>query len=290
MENMTRTSRRSFLQSAPLACTGLPALAQQKALSAIGVQLYTVRTILPRNPSQVLEDIESIGYREIEATADHLDIIWPALRKTKLAPVSLHLGMGLFAAGKEDDLKRAVDDAKSRGFQFVVYPYVMPEERGGADVYQRLAQRLNAAGKLASTAGLQLCYHNHAFEYQPIDSSTPLAILMDQTDPKWLALELDVFWASIGGHDPVEILEKYSGRVPLVHLKDKAKDTPVQYNEQVAPTAFKEVGKGALDFPAILRAASAHGVKHYFVEQDQTPGNPIDSLRDSFGYLRKLRY
>lgn len=101
---------------------------------------------------------------------------------------------------------------------------------------------------------------------------------------------MDVFWVSVGGGDPVELLRRYAGRVPLIHLKDKAAGTPVQYNEAVAGTAFKEVGAGTLDFAAILRAASTAGVKHYFVEQDSTPGDPLASLRQSFDYLHGLKY
>jgi sugar phosphate isomerase/epimerase len=103
-------------------------------------------------------------------------------------------------------------------------------------------------------------------------------------------LELDVFWASVAGHDPVELIKQHGDRIALVHLKDKAKDQPVQYNETVPPTAFKEVGRGSIDFPAVLRASTSAGVKHFFVEQDQTPGNPIDSLKISYDYLHKLKF
>jgi sugar phosphate isomerase/epimerase len=102
-------------------------------------------------------------------------------------------------------------------------------------------------------------------------------------------LELDVFWVSITGADPVALLGQSSGRVALVHLKDKARDTPRETDERrVAPGAFKEVGSGTLDFPAILKAAAAAGVEHYFVEQDHTPGDPLASLAASYKYLQSL--
>jgi sugar phosphate isomerase/epimerase len=105
-----------------------------------------------------------------------------------------------------------------------------------------------------------------------------------------VAFELDAFWVSVAGLDPAEFIQKLSGRVPLIHLKDKAAGTPVMYKESVPPATFKEVGSGVMDFPKLLRAAAAAGVEHYFVEQDQTPGDPVDSLRKSFGYLSKLNY
>ena len=105
-----------------------------------------------------------------------------------------------------------------------------------------------------------------------------------------VSLELDVFWVSVAGGDPAEMIQRLSGRVPLLHLKDKAQGTPVMYKESVPRTAFKEVGNGVLDWPKVLRAAAAANVAHYFVEQDQTPGDPVDSLRQSFSYLSRLDY
>ena len=135
-----------------------------------------------------------------------------------------------------------------------------------------------------------MCYHNHAFEFRAHQGTTPFEVLLKETDKDTVSLELDVFWASVGGHDPVEILNQHSGRVALLHCKDKAKDFPVQYNERVPPDAFKEVGRGSIDFPAVLGAATKAGVKHFFVEQDRTPGNPLDSLKISYEYLHNLSF
>src|SRR5262249_12085660 len=110
------------------------------------------------------------------------------------------------------------------------------------------------------------------------------------TDPKLLGIEMDVFWVSVAGHDPVELLRKLSGRVPLLHVKDKAAGTPDRFNEGVLRTAFKEAGQGVVDWPRVLAAAKSAGVRHYFVEQDQTPGDPVESLRQSYHYLSNLDY
>jgi sugar phosphate isomerase/epimerase len=110
-----------------------------------------------------------------------------------------------------------------------------------------------------------------------------------KTDPALVKFEVDVFWLTVGGVDPVAFLKEHKGRVPLLHLKDKASDQKVQYNENVPKATFKEVGSGSIDFPAILRTAKDIGVKHYFVEQDQTPGDPLASLKQSFTYITGLR-
>src|SRR5258708_27024823 len=125
---------------------------------------------------------------------------------------------------------------------------------------------------------MTLAYHNHAFEFQGAEGQRPFDILMERTDPKLVKLEMDVFWVSTAGQDPVALLKQYPGRVALLHLKDKAAGAPVRFSEDVGHEAFKEVGSGSLDFAAILKAAKAAGGQHYFVEQDFCPGNPIDSL------------
>lgn len=280
-------TRRTFL---PTALLPLAPLARAKTLPAIGVQLYTVRSVMPAEPLVTLKAIRDIGYKEAEATFGGLDKIAPLIKQSGLKPVSLHLDFALFLPGKEKEMTAALADAKKYGFQYVVCPYVPPPQRGGLEAMRKLAMRLNSVGAEAKASGLKLCYHNHAFEFEPLEGTTPFDVLMKETKPENMALEMDVFWVSVAGHDPVELLNAQKGRVLLAHLKDKEKSVPVQYKESVDKGAFKEVGHGSLDFPAILKAASAAGVQHYFVEQDQTPGDPVASLKDSYSYLQHLQY
>jgi sugar phosphate isomerase/epimerase len=282
-------SRRTFLQSGTAAAT-LAATGFAKNLKSVGVQLYTVRGVLPEKPAETLKALDAIGYREIEGTQGLLDKIVPALQGTRLKPVSVHIDSKVVTQGSPDDLARALDTFKTSGFSFVVFPYLPPPERGGLDVIKKLADTLNKAGEKCRAAGLRFCYHNHAFEFEPMEGTTPFATLLGNTDPKLLAIEMDLFWVSVAGLDPAAILQKYKGRVPLVHLKDKAKDTPGRFNEGVARTAFKEVGGGTMDWPRILKAAEASGVEHYFVEQDQTPADPVESLKQSFAFVSKVNY
>jgi sugar phosphate isomerase/epimerase len=283
-------SRRQFLQSAPAAAVlaGPPLSAAR--LRDMGVQLYTVRTVLPKQPAETLKAIRDIGYREIEATYAGLDRIWPAVESSGLKPVSIHLDNTLMNAGKEDDLARAIDQIKKWGFAFAVFPYLPPAERGGLEKIRVLCDKLNRAGEKCRAAGLRFCYHNHAFEFEPMEGTTGFQVMMDRLDKNLCGFELDCFWVSVAGHDPVALLRDLSGRVPLVHLKDKEPSTPVMFKESVERSAFKEVGNGSLDWKAVLRAAASAKVERYFVEQDQTPGDPVESLRQSFSFLSKLEY
>jgi sugar phosphate isomerase/epimerase len=283
------TSRRDFLQATSLVAA-LGASGRAAQLKTLGVQLYTVRTVLPQKPQDTLNAIRAIGYQEVEATYAGLDGLWPMLQASGLKPVSIHLDSGSVTQGKPDDLSPIFDQLKKRGFQYAVFPYLPEPERGGIDVIKAIAEKLNRAGEKCRVAGMSFCYHNHAFEFATEKGATLFQVMLEHTDPKLVAFELDVFWVSVAGLDPAEFLQKLAGRVPLLHLKDKAEGTAVMYKESVPPTAFKEVGSGVLDWPKVLRAAAAAKVAHYFVEQDQTPGDPVDSLRQSFGYLSKLSY
>ncbi|MEO7143638.1 MAG: sugar phosphate isomerase/epimerase [Bryobacteraceae bacterium] len=282
---MPMIDRRSFLA---FAASALPAMA--RTLKIVGVQLYTVRSVLPKKPLETLQAIEKIGYREVECTAADLSgPVWTALKQTSMKPVSVHLGTDLFIR-QQDKLPAAIDDAKQRGFQYVVCPYVAPRDRGGADVARKLGETLNKAGEMAHKAGMHLCYHNHAFDFQPTPDGTLLDILLRTADPKYVGLELDIMWAQVAGVDPVSVLKKYGRRVELVHLKNVAPGVAQRYDEGIPRNAFREVGNGVIKIAPVLKAAAQAGVKHYFVEQDQTPGDPVDSLRQSYEYLEKLNY
>src|SRR5262249_40412453 len=152
--------------------------------------------------------IEKIGYSEVEATADNLNQIWPGLKQTSLRPVSIHLDTNLFIR-EQAKLPAALEDAKKRGFEYVVCPYIDPKDRGGIDMMRRLGQNLNKAGEMASKNGLQLCYHNHAFEFAPAGRRTLLDVLMETADPKLVKLELDIMWSRVAGVDPVSVLLRF---------------------------------------------------------------------------------
>ena len=277
--------RRQFLAAAAVSAVRLSGA----KLKTVGVQLYTLRTIIDEKPLEVLQALERMGFRECEVIQGNMEKIWDSLQQTRLKPVSLHLNTAMFTRDRAK-LPAALDDAKKRGFAYVVCPYIAPQDRGGVEVIKRLAETLNQAGAMCANSGLKLAYHNHAFEFEPAGSGTLLDVLMSTSDPKLVTLELDIMWAQVAGVDPVSVLQKYGKRVTLMHLKNVAPGVGPQFNEKVPREAFREVGNGAVDIAAVLRAAEKAGVQHYFVEQDQTPGNPLDSLQKSYQHLERISY
>ena len=283
---MSKTSRRVFLgqTAALLPATRLALLARDaSSFSRVGVELYTVRNVILKDPAATLKAIQDIGYSELEVVYATLDQIWPAIQQTSLKAVSAHVDGKVLT--DQSLVEPTLASLKTKGFEYVVFPYLPNDQRGDLDLYKRLAATFNKIGEHAKSAGLTFCYHNHAFEFEPMKGTMPIQIMLDQTDPSLVFFELDIFWVSVAGHDPVQMLNHHGERVPLLHLKDKQTGFAVQYNESVPKSTFKEVGHGSIDIPAVLKAASQAGVKHYFVEQDQTPGNPVSSLGQSYQYL-----
>ncbi|HTP86003.1 MAG TPA: sugar phosphate isomerase/epimerase [Bryobacteraceae bacterium] len=262
----------------------------------LGAELYTVRQILPHKADITIKRIEDIGYSEVECGRHDLAMLAPILKKYGMTVPSVHLETGLITGQRAEwklparlTWENALDEAKSHGAAFAVIPYVHPHERGNLDDWRALCEKLNKAGETARAAGLTLCYHNHAFELAGEPGKRPIDILIEHTDADLVGLEIDVFWLSVAGQDPAEFVEHHAARVRLIHLKDKVKSMPVLFDEAKAKASdFKEVGNGSLDFPSILRAADKAGVAHYFVEQDHTMHDPVDSLQVSYQHLRAL--
>jgi sugar phosphate isomerase/epimerase len=286
-------TRREWLAAAAATLTA-PAL-QAAMPKPLGAQLYTVRNILMKEPDRIFKTLAEIGYTEVEGNRADLAQLVSKIRQYGLKPISCHIETPLITGKWEPypSLKRmtlddAIDSAKKVGVEYFTMAYISPGARGGEDFFRRTADMMNLAGQKCKKAGMQFAYHNHAYEFGGQPGKRPIDIFVERLDPRFVQFELDVFWLSVAGQDPVEALKKWKGRVALLHLKDKAKDAPHQFSENVPASAFKEVGSGVIDFPAILKAAPAAGVKQYIVEQDQTPGDPLESLRKSFNYLKTV--
>lgn len=269
----------------------------------LGFQLYTVRRLIPAHARETLERVAQIGYREIETSRADNAVAVPLAKEFGLHAVSTHvdtpLVTGNWDAWKEAfpkgapaglSFEKAVDDAAAAGFQYVVVAYLMQGERGSLDTFRRYADQFNKAGETVRKAGMQFCYHHHAFEFGPKEGSRPIDVFLERFDPKLVKFEMDVFWVSVGGQDPVELLKQWKGRVALMHLKDKAPGVKVHYAENLSPNAFREVGYGVVDFKQILAAAPEAGVQHYFVEQDEVAEDPVESLRASYRTLETLKF
>ena len=254
----------------------LCALAQPRPLWRPGLQLYTVRDALGADRERTLESVAGAGYREVElaglpgVTAQAMQA---SLKRHGLDAPSMHASYDRLRR----DFDSVLQEARILGANYLVCPSVDAGERKTAAGWKRVCKTLNGIGRAVRSHGLMLAYHNHDFEFVPFaDGTTPFDLLMTDTDPRDVKLELDVYWVAKAGLDPVQHLLNGQERIVLVHLKDLAAD---------GSTA--EVGSGVLDMQQIVRTALVAGVRHLFVEQDDST-DPLASIAASFRLLERL--
>lgn len=265
--------------------------ATQTFSAPLGVELYTVRGDLGDKTEETLRRVADIGYVEVEHNWAEVKQMLPWLNELGMRPVSIAVDTAL---ATNPDLAETLDstaaEVKEAGADYLMFPALPEALRGDLDAYRSFSDQFNEAGAIAMKHDVMFCYHNHAFEFEPMVGSTPFDVMVERFAPESAAFEIDVFWVTVAGHDPVELLRRLEGRAPLLHLKDLAEGAEVRYNQGVPHEQFLEVGRGTVDFFAILQQAALSGVKHYFVEQDHTPADPVDSLRHSYQYLRSLEF
>ncbi len=282
-------TRRDFIKQSSLLAAGFFINKEDlfKKKKPVGVQLYTLRNQISKDPKGTLEKVAQLGYKQVE-TFGYGNRKWfnltPAelsaiLKNNGLSSPSGHTYPGSFflKGGWEDEWKRAVEDSKALGQEFITIPWLEEAYRKDADNYKKIAEGLNKAGGLAKEGGLKLAYHNHDFEFASIDGQTGFDILTKNTDAKLVHFELDLYWAVKAGHDPVQLFQQHPGRFAMWHIKDMD-NTPKKF--------FTEVGSGVIDFKPIFKNARLSGMKYFFVEQDECPGSPFDSIAKSIGYLK----
>jgi sugar phosphate isomerase/epimerase len=269
--------------------------AARSGISLAGVQLESVRSLLRRAPDQTLKSLAEIGFKEVEGygRAETLALI-PKLKQFGLTPRSCAVEPPLITQNWEPypefkplSLAEAIDGVAAAGITYFCMGYISPGARGdGDDFYRRTADRMNAAGELCHKAGIRFAWQSHAFEFQGRAGARPIDIYKERLDLKLVSLELDVFWASVAGQDPIKLLKEWKGHVPLLRINDKTKDAPRQFSEQIVLGAWAPLGEGAIDLAGVLKAAPGAGVESCFIGQNQDPDDPIASLRTAFKWLQ----
>lgn len=289
-------NRRHFLQSLPVALVSVSPLA--RALEAdnayrrnIGLQLYTLRQELAKDTPGTIQAVVAAGYQQGEMFGfPNCDAVITAARASGLALHSSHFEWDSVVNPKDagySDFQRILEKAKKVGLTHLVIPYLAEQNRKSLDDYRKVAAHANQAAVLAKKAGIQLAYHNHAFEFEPKEGGkTGFEIFTSEFGPD-MQFELDVFWVRVGGVDPVGLLKKLSGRVSQVHLKDLKDGLALPAFGSLPADAFQELGDGIIPMEPILAASKAAGVKHCHVEQDQSP-DALASIRQSMDYLRRM--
>jgi sugar phosphate isomerase/epimerase len=273
--------RRTFLSTmtaATLLARTWARAADNHRINPIGMQLYTVRKEMAQDFDGTLAKVAAIGYREVEF-AGYLG------RDPKQVKASLNAA-GLTSPSAHFDYKQVtanlpalIEGAHIVGHEFIVCPSIDEKVRHEPGIWQRTAESFNKAGEEARKAGIQFAYHNHSFEFEKVDGKLPYDILLSETQPDLVKLEMDLFWIVKGGADPLTYFKRYPARFPLVHVKGRD-----QSGNMSSVNA-----NNSIDWKAIFAHSDEAGIRHYFVEYDDPPA-AFESLKTSYEYLEQLRF
>lgn len=287
--------RRTFLgtmTAATLVSRRLGWSAEGRKIEKVGVQLYTVRDDMKKDFEGTITKVAAVGYKEVEFAGyfDHSPKdIRAILDRNGLTAPSMHIGY----ASLGEKWPGVIEAATVVGHQYIVNPWIEEELRKQPDIWKRAAETFNRAGEISKKSGIQFAYHNHWFEFIPLNGKMPYDTLLEECDPNLVKMQLDLCWITVGGQDPLKYFDRYPGRFPLVHVKDIKKlprvSTAGAQDFGSSLEDMTEVGSGLIDWKRIFALSDKAGIKHYFVEHDH-PKDGFASIKASFEYLQKLRF
>jgi len=279
-------SRRDFLKTSGLFAAGsvlLPGMAEalhRKTVKDIGLQLYTVRKEMLEDNVGTLKKIAVLGYKEIESAGSDKGNYY-GLKPAEIKKITKDLGLNLRSGHVhfDDKWQQTVDDAAEAGQEYVIVSS-MPTKGQTVDNYKSVAASFNKAGEACKKSNLHFGYHNHDAEFEKENGKILYDVLLENTNPEYVNLEMDLGWVIVTGNDPLDYFAKYPGRFPLWHLKDM----------NVAEKHSTEFGKGGLDIKKMLQNSQKAGMKYFFVEQEEYTGTAFESLEYNYKYLKSLDY
>lgn len=313
--------RRRFLQTSALmtaaALTHFNALGKT-GLNKIGIQLFSLPKPLENNFRDAIHMLSQIGYQEIEMygpfpfSAESAKARWNAitpsvgfsgsgyfglaasevktiLNDNKISVPSIHTDL----VTMQTKMSALGEAGNTLGFTYVGLPSIPQELRQTLDDYKKIAEEFNKVGAQAKKYGLKFSYHNHGYGLQEMEGDIPLNVILKNTDPDLVFFEMDLYWTTAGGADPVKLLTAHPGRYHLMHVKDMKEKVRFKGNGGDSQQWIElfpymtTAGSGVLDLKGIIAAAKTSGVKHFFVEQDMV-ANPEVALKQSFDYLKSL--
>ncbi|POY37298.1 sugar phosphate isomerase/epimerase [Solitalea longa] len=286
-----KISRKTFLKQSGITAAALSLMPEilfaGTKQTKIGLQLYSLRDFLPKDVNSVLSKVKASGYEEVETYGYSAKGGFWGLTMQQMAGILTDNGLvspsghyntdELFARDNYDELKYAIDAAKTLNQQYLVIPYLQEGIRKTAADFKRIVERINKAAELCQAAGLKLAYHNHDFEFITVEGTHLYKELLEGTGNN-VVFELDLYWAVRAGFNPIELFQQHPKRFALVHVKDMDKQSP---------KLNTEIGSGSIDFKPIIKAAKANGVVHFYVEQENFKIDAFKSIGQSATYMRQ---
>lgn len=275
-------SRRDFVIKSNLALAGVclvPGVIDIKArIENIGVQLYSFRDAMAQDARGTLKLIADLGFKQVESARSSKGLYY-GLSPTEMKTVCESLGLTLRSGHVhlDEDWEKTLDQASEAGQEYVICS-TMPTRGQTLDNYKSVADAFNKAGEDCQKRNMKFGYHNHEYEFEMDQGKVLYDVLLEETSPELVHMELDLGWVVVAGMNPMDYFKRFKGRFPLWHLKDM----DLWENEST------EFGKGGVDIPMLLSNREASGVKHIFIEQEEYATNPEESMRHNLKFLADL--
>lgn len=252
-------------------------------LTTFGIQLWTLRDIIGKDPKGALRQLSEYGYRQIESYEGEQGIFW-GMSNTEYQAYLKELGME--AMGSHCNIMEGFEEKAAQageiGMKYLTCPWVGPQE--SMDDFKRFADRFNECGAICQKNGLRFAYHNHAYSFEELEGQIPQDYLLENTDPSTVDFEMDIYWVVTAGVDPLEHFKRYPNRYRLAHVKDRMKDAPADETN-----ASCILGQGSIDYPTLLPSAMEQGLAYFIVEQERYDGTtPLDCAKANADYLGAL--
>ncbi len=298
-----KLDRRKFINSAGLVTAGalmLPswACANKKpedsnvtddmavatgSIPLFGIQLYTLRDDMPKDPKGVLKQVASFGYKQIESYEGPQGMFW-GMSNTDFKAYCDELGLDMMAShcDMNKDFEKKAAEAAAIGMKYLVCPWIGPQKK--LDDFKRFADVFNKKGEVCRQNGIRFAYHNHDYTFVEQEGQMPQDVLMVNTDPELVDFELDIYWVVTPGADPIAWMQKYPGRFRLSHVKDRMKGVEATERE-----ASCDLGTGSIDFTKVLKAGKDNGMEYFIVEQERYDNStPLKSAEACADYMKNL--
>ncbi len=252
-------------------------------LGPFGIQLYTLRSEMDKDPENVLRKVAEFGYSQIENYEGQQGLWWGlGHRAFKTLCDELALDLVSSHCNFVENFEEKAAQAAEAGMKYLVAPWVGPQKK--MDDFKRIADTFNQCGEICRQNGLRFAYHNHDYSFKELEGQLPQEVMMQNTDPDLVDFEMDIYWVVTGGADPVEWLKKYPGRWKLSHVKDREKNAPANKRD-----ASCILGHGAIDYAPILKVAKEQGMEYFIVEQERYENStPFDSAKADADYMKAL--
>jgi sugar phosphate isomerase/epimerase len=257
-------------------------LEQKKKIKSFGLQLYSLRDDLPKDPKGVLKQVAAFGYKQIESYEGPKGMFW-GMSNTDFKKYTDDLGITIISSHCDinKDFEKKSAEAAAIGMKYLLFPW---EGSGKSiDDYKKYAEEFNKRGEICKKNGIRFAFHNHDYSFVPINGVFPQDVLMQSCDPSIVDFELDLYWVVTAKQDPEVWLKKYPNRFRLCHVKDRIKNS----TENAASCIL---GEGSIDYPKILKTAKANGMEYYIAEHERYDNTtPLKAVEADAAYMKKLK-